>query len=111
MHVCLTTQVEKPSLAVLFCFIFLFSTILSWLNRQECHHCSILKHPNIVRFIGVYYPKKDSNISAMIMELTFINNLVAHLEVKHHKESLDEMTCIPHLATFRLKHFILLLLI
>ena len=24
---------------------------------RECHHCSALKHPNIVRFIGVYYPK------------------------------------------------------
>ena len=36
---------------------------------RECHHCSELKHPNIVRFIGVYYPKGDSNIPAMIMEL------------------------------------------
>ena len=36
---------------------------------RECHHCSVLKHPNIVRFIGVYYPKRDSNIPAMIMEL------------------------------------------
>ena len=36
---------------------------------RECHHCSALKHPNIVRFIGVYYPKRDSNIPAMIMEL------------------------------------------
>ena len=36
---------------------------------RECHHCSTLKHPNIVRFIGVYYPKRDSNIPAMIMEL------------------------------------------
>ena len=35
---------------------------------RECHHCSVLKHPNIVRFIGVYYPKRDSNIPA-IMEL------------------------------------------
>ena len=23
---------------------------------QECYHCSLLRHPNIVRFIGVYYP-------------------------------------------------------
>ena len=36
---------------------------------RECHHCSVLKHPNIVRFIGIYYPKRDSNIPAMIMEL------------------------------------------
>ena len=36
---------------------------------RECHHCSALKHPNIVRFLGVYYPNRDSNIPAMIMEL------------------------------------------
>ena len=36
---------------------------------RECHHCSVLKHPNIVRFIGVYYPKRHSNTPAMIMEL------------------------------------------
>jgi len=36
---------------------------------RECHHCSVLKHPNIVHFLGIYYPKKDSKIPAMIMEL------------------------------------------
>ena len=36
---------------------------------RECHHCSALKHPNIVRFLGIYYPNRDSNIPAMIMEL------------------------------------------
>ena len=36
---------------------------------RECQHCSVLNHPNIVRFIGIYYPKKDSTIPVMIMEL------------------------------------------
>ena len=36
---------------------------------RECQHCSALNHPNIVRFMGVYYPKKSSTIPVMIMEL------------------------------------------
>lgn len=36
---------------------------------RECYHCSVLSHPNIVRFIGVYYPNSDLNIPVMIMEL------------------------------------------
>ena len=22
---------------------------------RECHHCSVIRHPNIVQFLGVYY--------------------------------------------------------
>ena len=36
---------------------------------RECYHCSSLRHPNIVRFIGVYYPGKDSLLPTMLMEL------------------------------------------
>ena len=37
---------------------------------RECYSCSVLHHPNIVRFIGVYYPHGDrSIIPAMVMEL------------------------------------------
>ena len=36
---------------------------------RECQHCSVLNHPNIVRFMGIYYPKVDSTIPVMIMEL------------------------------------------
>ena len=37
---------------------------------RECYSCSVLDHPNIVRFIGVYYPHGDrSMIPAMVMEL------------------------------------------
>ena len=36
---------------------------------RECQHCSALNHPNIVRFMGIYYPKEDSTIPVMIMEL------------------------------------------
>jgi len=36
---------------------------------RECYHCSGLRHPNIVRFIGVYYPERDSVFPVMMMEL------------------------------------------
>ena len=39
---------------------------------QECYHCSILRHPNIVQFIGVYYDKSNgdqNNLPIMVMEL------------------------------------------
>ena len=36
---------------------------------RECYHCSLLRHPNIVRFIGVYYPETDSVFPVMMMEL------------------------------------------
>ena len=36
---------------------------------RECYHCSLLSHPNIVRFIGVYYPERISLFPVMMMEL------------------------------------------
>ena len=35
---------------------------------KECYHCSTLRHPNIVQFIGVYYPPQ-SFLPVMVMEL------------------------------------------
>ena len=36
---------------------------------RECYHCSLLSHPNIVRFIGIYYPERNSVFPVMMMEL------------------------------------------
>lgn len=37
---------------------------------RECHQCSIICHPNIVQFLGVYYSgSKKSNLPIMVMEL------------------------------------------
>ena len=39
---------------------------------QECWHCSELRHPNIVQFIGVYYDQLNGdqlNLPIMVMEL------------------------------------------
>ena len=36
---------------------------------RECYHCSRLRHRNVVRFVGVYYPDRDSVFPVMMMEL------------------------------------------
>lgn len=36
---------------------------------RECFHCSLIRHPNIVQFLGVYYPKEQSEFPIMVMEL------------------------------------------
>ena len=36
---------------------------------KECHCCKDLDYPNIVRFIGVYYPDPDAILPVMVMEL------------------------------------------
>ena len=40
---------------------------------KECHCCKDLDHPNIVRFIGVYYPDPDAILPVMVMELMDTN--------------------------------------
>jgi len=40
---------------------------------SECHQCSKLHHPNIIQFLGVYYPEVDGakgiQLPAMVMEM------------------------------------------
>ena len=36
---------------------------------KECYQSSRLRHPNIVRFVGIYYPARDSVFPVMMMEL------------------------------------------
>ena len=36
---------------------------------KECHQCSLIQHPNIVRFLGVYYSSRNSDLPIMVMEL------------------------------------------
>jgi len=54
---------------------------------RECHHCSVIRHPNIVRFMGVYYSKK-SELPIMVMELmdtsltSFVKNNQSKIPMK-----------------------------
>ena len=48
-------------------------TIGSFLT--ECHQCSTLRHPNIIQFLGIYYPPEAGGVSrrmrlpVMVMEM------------------------------------------
>ena len=54
----------------------------------ECRQFSALNHPNIVRFIGVYYPSKQSDLPIMVMELmntslsTYVESNQSNIPVK-----------------------------
>ena len=54
---------------------------------KECHQCSKLRHPNIVQFMGVYYPSQmnDAGINqlpVMVMEM-MSNSLTKFVEEYH----------------------------
>ena len=36
---------------------------------RECYNCSKLHHPNIVKFVGIYYAKENLLLPVMVMEL------------------------------------------
>ena len=55
---------------------------------RECHHCSVIRHPNIVQFLGVYYSSKKTDLPIMVMELmnaslaSFVKNNQSKIPVK-----------------------------
>ena len=55
---------------------------------RECHHCSVIRHPNIVQFLGVYYSSKKSELPIMVMELmdtsltSFVKNKQSNISME-----------------------------
>jgi len=55
---------------------------------RECHQCSVIHHPNIVQFLGVYYSSKKSELPIMVMELmdtsltSFVRNNLSKIPMK-----------------------------
>jgi len=41
---------------------------------RECTQCSVLRHPNLVQFLGVFFPNGGSTLPVMVMEM-MNNNL------------------------------------
>ena len=58
---------------------------------RECHHCSVIRHPNIVQFLGVYYSSKKTDLPIMVMEL--MNTSLASF-VKNNQSSIPMNTKI-----------------
>jgi len=51
---------------------------------RECVHCNVIRHPNIVQFLGVYYSSEQSDLPIMVMELmdTSLNSFVENNQSK-----------------------------
>ena len=57
---------------------------------RECYHCSLIDHPNIVKFIGIYYTERSDNhdLPIMVMEL-MDKNLTSYIEENQSKIALQ----------------------
>ena len=69
---------------------------------QECYHCSLIRHPNIVQFMGVYYTKQ-SDLPIMVMELMF-TSLTSFLEKQHSKIAMNTKLSFIHDVSLGLSH-------
>ena len=62
---------------------------------QECLSLSSIRHPNIVRFVGVYYQPAQSSLPIMVMEL-MDTNLKDFVETKKSEIFFSEKISILH---------------
>ena len=62
---------------------------------RECHHCSIIRHPNIVQFMGVWYSTEQSDLPIMVMEL-MEQSLSSFIEKNATKISIETKISILH---------------
>jgi len=56
---------------------------------RECSYCSVVNHPNIVRFLGIAFLKEDSQVPVIIMEL-MDESLTAFIERLPKSTSMDK---------------------
>ena len=65
---------------------------------KECLRCSAMHHPNVVEFVGVYYPNQ-SGIPIMVMELmetslaSFVKNNKSNIAIKTKISILFDVSC------------------
>ena len=65
---------------------------------RECHHSSLIKHPNIVKFIGVYYAKPSdprTDLPIMVMEL-MDTNLTSFIQKNQSNIAMETKLSILH---------------
>jgi len=62
---------------------------------RECHQCSVIRHPNIVQFIGVWYSTERSDLPIMVMEL-MDQSLTSFIEKKAGKIAVETKISILH---------------
>ena len=62
---------------------------------KECLCCSTIRHPNIVQFVGVYFPSGQSSLPVMVMEL-MNTSLTEFVESNKSKIAFDRKISILH---------------
>ena len=73
---------------------------------RECYHFSLIRHPNIVQFLGVYYAKPSdprSDLPIMVMEL-IDTSLTSFIENNQSKIIIDKKQSILHDVSLGLSH-------
>ena len=73
---------------------------------RECYHSSLIRHPNIVQFMGVYYAKPSdprSDLPIMVMEL-MDTSLTSFIENNQSKIAFDTKLSILHDVSLGLSH-------
>ena len=77
---------------------------------RECYHCSLINHPNIVKFIGIYYTEQPDNhdLPIMVMEL-MDRNLTSYIEKNQSKinmqTKLSILLDVSHGLSYLHNHF------
>ena len=69
---------------------------------RECYHSSLIRHPNIVQFMGVYYTER-SDLPIMVMEL-MDTSLTSFIENNQSKIAAETKLSILHDVSLGLSH-------
>ena len=69
---------------------------------RECYHSSLIRHPNIVQFMGVYYTER-SDLPIMVMEL-MDTSLTSFIENNQSKIALETKLSILHDVSLALSY-------
>ena len=69
---------------------------------QECCHCSLIRHPNIVQFMGIYYTKQ-SDLPIMVME-KMSTSLTSFVKKQQSKIAMSTKISILHDVSLGLSH-------
>ena len=69
---------------------------------RECYHSSLIRHPNIVQFMGVYYTER-SDLPIMVMEL-MDTSLTSFIENSQSKIAVEIKLSILHDVSLGLSH-------
>ena len=69
---------------------------------RECYHSSLIRHPNIVQFMGVYYTER-SDLPIMVMEL-MDTSLTSFIEKNQYKIAVETKLSILHDVSLGLNH-------